>query len=250
MLMLPVTFIQRGIHDVNEEIVHPSRPAFIFHDSGGFEAGSEKEMELLRTFIATRCGAEDINEQLHIIWFCISADDERPLQGAEQRFFEMDTGKVPVIAVFTKCDALESKAYSKLRNDDGLSEADAEAAMANEANKTFERYFLPRLKEVQKRPVHHVRLRDLDMSEGSIADLVDRTAAAVGNQQGQRKLFILAHQYDLKLRPEYGIFEVIEAGSKTPDDIVRDCLTWLPHVWCPEVSMRLFQKLEGKWILI
>jgi len=152
----------------------------------------------------------DINEQLHVIWYCISADDERPLRNAEQEFFEMDTGQVPVIAVFTKCDGFEDKAYSKLRNDDHLSEEDAEAGMADEANKIFKDHFLSRLEEVQKRPVDHVRLRDLDTPGGSIAALVDRTAAAAGNQQEAQTVFILAHEYDLDVRTKYGIRGYVE----------------------------------------
>jgi GTP-binding protein EngB required for normal cell division len=168
----------RGVHDVEHEITYPSRPMFVFHDSRGFEAGSVAEMDLLKTFIVRRCSLADVSQQVHVIWYCISGDDERPLLPAELRFFEIDTGKVPVIAIFTKCDALEIKAYSTLRNVDGLSEDEAEAAAPAAAAELFQKHFLPRLKETQKPPASHVCLRGmfLPLNPEAIGNIASRSS--------------------------------------------------------------------------
>jgi hypothetical protein len=199
----------RGLHDVEHEITYPSRPMFVFHDSCGFEAGSATEMDLLKAFIARRCGTADVSEQVHVIWYCISGDDERPLPPAELRFFEINTGQVPVIAIFTKYDALEIKAYNTLRNEDGLPIVAALKAAPAAATNLFEKNFLPRLKEAQKQPVSHVCLRDLHKPQGTIALLIDATAVAVDNQRGIQELFILAQDYRLELRTKYGIPQVL-----------------------------------------
>ena len=46
-----------------------SNPKFIFHDSPGFEAGDERELKDVLSFIEKRSKANDPNDQLHAIWF-------------------------------------------------------------------------------------------------------------------------------------------------------------------------------------
>ncbi|KAG6326516.1 hypothetical protein ID866_12573, partial [Astraeus odoratus] len=41
---------QRGCHNISHELVFSSNPGFIFHDSCGFEAGSEEEFEEMKKF--------------------------------------------------------------------------------------------------------------------------------------------------------------------------------------------------------
>ncbi|KAG1900283.1 uncharacterized protein F5891DRAFT_932689, partial [Suillus fuscotomentosus] len=100
--------IKRGNHDINNEMVFRSNPGFVFHDSCGFEAGSEEEFENMKKFISERAHATELEEQIHAIWYCIPLDDpSRTFQRSEEKFFqECDTGHVPVVAVFTKFEAL------------------------------------------------------------------------------------------------------------------------------------------------
>ncbi|KAG2099808.1 hypothetical protein BD769DRAFT_1510791 [Suillus cothurnatus] len=82
-------------------MVFKSNSDFVFHDSCGFEAGSAEEFEKMMKFISER-------DRIHAIWYCIPMDDpSRTFQRSEEKFFsECDTGQVPVVAIFTKFEAL------------------------------------------------------------------------------------------------------------------------------------------------
>ncbi|KAH0829101.1 hypothetical protein J3R83DRAFT_2567 [Lanmaoa asiatica] len=99
---------QRGLHDINYEMVFNSNKKFVFHDSPGFEAGREDEFEKMKDFITERANTTFLKKQIHAIWYCISMDQiHRAVTVAEERFFgECDTRNVPVVVLFTKCDAL------------------------------------------------------------------------------------------------------------------------------------------------
>ncbi|KAF8221395.1 hypothetical protein L208DRAFT_1328194, partial [Tricholoma matsutake] len=45
---------QRGLHDIENQLVFASNPQFVFHDSMGFEAGGTGELEAVKAFIASR----------------------------------------------------------------------------------------------------------------------------------------------------------------------------------------------------
>jgi hypothetical protein len=59
---------QRGNHDIKNEMVFKSSPGFVFHDSCGFEAGSEEEFDNMKKFISERVHAKKLNERIHAIW--------------------------------------------------------------------------------------------------------------------------------------------------------------------------------------
>ncbi|KAG2099563.1 uncharacterized protein F5147DRAFT_582667 [Suillus discolor] len=63
-----LTCSQRGLHDIENEMVFKSNPGFMFHDSCGFEAGSISEFEKVKAFIASRSKEMQIKNQLHAIW--------------------------------------------------------------------------------------------------------------------------------------------------------------------------------------
>ena len=63
--------LQRGIHDINHELVFSSNPGFIFHDSPGLESGSQDEKKNIEAFIADRCGRPKMDERLHLIMWVI-----------------------------------------------------------------------------------------------------------------------------------------------------------------------------------
>ncbi|KAG1871884.1 hypothetical protein C8R48DRAFT_595203 [Suillus tomentosus] len=60
--------VRRGNHDIANEMVFKSNPSFIFHDSCGFEAGSEQEFENMKKFISERAHATKLEERIHAIW--------------------------------------------------------------------------------------------------------------------------------------------------------------------------------------
>ena len=109
-------------------------------------------------------------------------DDERPFTAAERSFFsECGTGSgqhnfygskilseivffvVPVVAIFTKFDALEVKAYSELKDElEGEPETTRKGAIARapaRAVADFQKNYLPDLYERKYPPRRHVYLR-------------------------------------------------------------------------------------------
>ena len=60
--------LQRGIHDIENQLIFKSNPQFVFHDSRGFESSSVDEVDNVKTFIAKRAASRELSEQLHAIW--------------------------------------------------------------------------------------------------------------------------------------------------------------------------------------
>jgi len=90
---------------VYDEFSFESNPNFIFHDSPGFEAGGEKELQDVLSFLQEKAKSEEVKDQIHAIWCVLSFLDlaqpimkmtmrsglfrsERisPVVGMEQRF--------------------------------------------------------------------------------------------------------------------------------------------------------------------
>lgn len=62
-----------GIHNVEDEIKHKCRPDLIIHDSGGFEAGDESQMQAVSNFVKVKSSPVRIEERLHVIWYVSSS---------------------------------------------------------------------------------------------------------------------------------------------------------------------------------
>ena len=63
-----LVFGQRGLHDIENEMVFRSNPGFIFHDSRGFEAGGKAELNAVKDFVTRRSKEKDLGRQVHAIW--------------------------------------------------------------------------------------------------------------------------------------------------------------------------------------
>ena len=61
--------IQRGYHNIEDELIFRSNPGFIFHDSRGFETGSVKELNLMKVFVADRACMLKLEKCIHAIWW-------------------------------------------------------------------------------------------------------------------------------------------------------------------------------------
>jgi len=59
---------QRGIHDIRRPFAFRTNPEFIFHDSPGFEAGDEKQLQEVLAFIEEKAKSTEVHDQLHAIW--------------------------------------------------------------------------------------------------------------------------------------------------------------------------------------
>ena len=65
----PLTWCQRGEHNIDDELVFSNHTGYVFHDSRGIESGSIEELETLRKFIRRKCGEKKLRDKLHAIWF-------------------------------------------------------------------------------------------------------------------------------------------------------------------------------------
>jgi hypothetical protein len=87
--------LQRGLHNVEDEIIFANHGGYVFHDSRGFEAGGEDELKTVKAFVRRRSRERRLEDRLHAIWFvplctysnkfmklifryCIPMDNDRP----------------------------------------------------------------------------------------------------------------------------------------------------------------------------
>ncbi|KAF7354257.1 GTP-binding protein [Mycena venus] len=219
--------IGRGIHDIKNQLIFKSNPQYIFHDSCGFESGSIEETDKVKSFIAGRAGRVTLSEQLHAIWYCLATDTPRPLLEADEDFFGTDvTGKVPVIAILTKCDAVVSDAFQDLL-DEG--EDPVAALVEQKTQEMLETRFMHPLKSMGCPPADYVQVKDMH-ENGDCEQLITKTAGALTDDV-LRLLFVSVQQNNINLCIYCAVSWNIESNYDNLDDIVRDVVAWFPHVW-------------------
>jgi hypothetical protein len=64
-----ILLVQRGEHDIEDELTFTNHDGYIFHDSRGFEAGDETELKIVQDFVRRRSQEGRLGERLHAIWF-------------------------------------------------------------------------------------------------------------------------------------------------------------------------------------
>ena len=64
--------MQRGEHDINDELIFTNHDGYIFHDSRGFEAGSKVELEKVQEFVKSKSQQKQLKDRLHVIWSVFS----------------------------------------------------------------------------------------------------------------------------------------------------------------------------------
>lgn len=104
----------QGVHDINTAFESQNHPGLLIHDSRGWQAGSDHELELIAKFLRHRAFQKDPAEALHVIWFCVDSDVSR-IEEADKKTFEtiaQYSHHVPVFVVGTKKDKLV--AYRKM----------------------------------------------------------------------------------------------------------------------------------------
>lgn len=98
----------QGQHDINTAFESPNHPGLLIHDSRGWQAGSDHELDLIAKFLRHRAFQKDPAESLHVIWFCVDSDVSR-IEEADKRTFAtiaQFSNHVPVFVVGTKKDKL------------------------------------------------------------------------------------------------------------------------------------------------
>jgi hypothetical protein len=62
------TTYAQGVHDINVAFESPNHPGLLIHDSRGWQAGSDHELDLIAKFLRHRAFQKDPAESLHVIW--------------------------------------------------------------------------------------------------------------------------------------------------------------------------------------
>ncbi|TFK35634.1 hypothetical protein BDQ12DRAFT_706637 [Crucibulum laeve] len=200
---------ERGLHDIEHQLMFKSNPQFIFHDSRGFESGSVDEMEAVTSFITERAKSNELSEQLHAIWYCLPTDTDRPLLEADQKFFnEYGCGRVPIVAIFTKFDALVSKAFGELRKE--LHQGQVHSVKAARDKKTerakakLNTNFIEPLMATMFRPSGHVQLCDMQKEKSNCTELIEKTAEVLDDET-LKLLFVSVQENNVKICINYAI---------------------------------------------
>jgi hypothetical protein len=64
-----IVLVQRGEHNIENELRFVSHDGYVFHDSRGFESGDNKELEIVQDFVCRKSQERKLNNRLHAIWF-------------------------------------------------------------------------------------------------------------------------------------------------------------------------------------
>ncbi|KAG2037986.1 hypothetical protein BDR03DRAFT_862964 [Suillus americanus] len=200
---------QRGVHDIENEMMFRNNPGFVFHDSRGFEAGGLSEFDKVKAFIARRSKKINLSDRIHVIWYCIPMDeDSRSFTEAEVKFFsQCDTGNIAVIVLFTKFDALYDDEFVELINK-GVSRKDAEILAPQQAKEAFasgpQLKLLYNRKGNQRSPRCHICLPDMDKDNADCRPLIERTAEALDDDT-LKQMFVSTQRTSLEVCMRYAI---------------------------------------------
>ncbi|KAJ7891723.1 hypothetical protein B0H14DRAFT_2688056 [Mycena olivaceomarginata] len=230
---------ERGLHDIENELIFKSNSRFIFHDSPGFESGSVAEMEKVKLFVKQRAETNKLSDQLHAIWYCLPTDTDRPLLDADTDFFNVrGSGKVPVVAIFTKFDGLVTKAFGKLRNN-GMSLIDARKRKFELAHEKLNTDFIVPLMSTAFHPSDHVRLNDMRQDSSHCKELIAKTVDVL-DEPRLKLLLVSVQQNNIDLSIRYAVQESVLVYWVR--NTVQEGLEWFPHTWVSAIT-------RSKWVL-
>ncbi|EDR14541.1 small GTP-binding protein domain [Laccaria bicolor S238N-H82] len=230
---------QRGVHDIENEMIFKSNTAFVFHDSRGFEAGRTSELQKVKDFMQKHSTNKHLRDHLHVIWYCIPINDEaRPITRAELNFFdECGTGRVPVIVLFTKADVLDAQTIGHLV-DTGMDVEDATIKAPEESVARFHKNFGQQLYKKKYPPKEHVYFRDMQNPTSDCNELLRRTAATLSDDT-ILQLFLTVQKNDLSLSIESAIMRVtfptfpgwkLFKRNIECREMVKNILCYFPHM--------------------
>ncbi|KAJ7774044.1 hypothetical protein B0H16DRAFT_1304156 [Mycena metata] len=201
-VLAKLTTPQRPPHDINNQLIFRSNPHTIFHVSRGFESGSGEEMDKVKKFITQRTASPLLAEKLHVIWYCLPTDTNRPFSKAEERFFNNDiTGKVPVFVVFTKLDALRTQAFVQLTGQ-GVNLTRARELTTSKAQEMLNTHFQKYLMSTNHPPADYVPLDDLRKEHADCTNVLRATVKAL-SEDSVRLLFVSSQRNSVDLCINY-----------------------------------------------
>jgi len=173
-------------------------------------------------------------------------DTNRPYLDAEKEFFhEFGSGDVPVIAIFTKFDGLETKAFSELR----ANKVDIKTAKREKKQRAIEAFttsYVEPLKELSTRPMPWVKLDDMREESSNCAELISVTDGALSDD-ALKLLFVSVQQNNIDVSIKNAVRYAYDRFSVS--DVVMFTLSWFPHVWKNfhyENTARTFQRTQAQ----
>jgi hypothetical protein len=57
------------MHSIEDELAFTSHKGYVFHDSCGFECGSQDELKIVQDFVHCKSQEKQLTDRLHAIWF-------------------------------------------------------------------------------------------------------------------------------------------------------------------------------------
>jgi hypothetical protein len=59
------------MHNIEDELSFTNHDGYIFHDSRGFEAGGDEELQIVQDFVRRKSREDRLENKLHAIWFVL-----------------------------------------------------------------------------------------------------------------------------------------------------------------------------------
>ncbi|KAI6009562.1 GTP-binding protein [Pisolithus orientalis] len=227
----------RGYHNIEDELVFKSNPRYVFHDSCGFEAGSEEEFDKMMKFVTNQAKSTKLEKKLHAIWYCIPLNERhRMVMAAERKFFnECDSGHVPVIVLLTKADTLNLDAVQQLMRrgltlDDAMREApEIETQLQNGCLAKIKQW----LDEMKFPPQSYLILTGMEQESADCEELLKCTANAL-TEEGLQGLLISSQQSNLGLCMEFAIMRTLKQSMNMGADCIDlEELAYALGMWFP-----------------
>jgi len=215
---------ERGLHNVEDEIIFANHGGYVFHDSRGFEAGGEDELKTVKAFVRRRSRERRLEDRLHAIWYCIPMDNDRPSLDLKHFDKICPDKNVPVIAVFTKYDQFRRNIMMKLED-----QHRDPALLNHEMERTFGEHYLANL----GRSAPFVHLEGMHKEGQQCIELIKTTASAL--HSGVVALILLSVQKD---NLELNIRKAVEwthdkftPGFKDVEKVIKSCIVAFPSLW-------------------
>jgi len=229
--------VERGEHNIEDELIFTNHTGYIFHDSRGFEAGGENELKIVQEFVRRKSRERELKDRLHVIWYCVPMDNVRP--GLDLKYFHdiCPDKNIPVIAVFTKYDQFRRNMRIKLedeRRDPGLLEAEVE--------RVFNEHYLANPTE----PPPFIRLESMHRPDQWCRGLIELTADALSDDVITLMLLAVQKDQNLELSINYAVkmvHPILMKGDGSTDEVIDLCLRAFPSLWIVSVDLKYEEEL-------
>ncbi|KAJ7243860.1 hypothetical protein B0H12DRAFT_819606 [Mycena haematopus] len=223
---LNVTRMQRGEHDVSDELTFSNHTGYVFHDSCGFECGAKEELQIVQDFIRERLRRRKFEDRVHAIWYCIPMDSERPGLDIAPFHNICSDRNVPMIPVFTKYDAFKFEVRMRLEDDEHLQGDQLQEQMLRQSEEDFNEHYLKELCGVSR----FVRLEGMDQPDARCNELITTTMDGL-NDDVVTMMLLAVQRGNLELNVRRAVDRCLDGSSGTGDATVKECLRAFPIFW-------------------